>query len=767
MNERQHETRPNLQDVLDALPFPSIVIDAEHRVLLANPAAVAALGVGASNCDRRCFELVHCSERPPPDCPLEHAEVSGGPEVVELDQGDDTWVRASVYPLPGLSSTGQRLYLHTLIDTTAEHRSRRTLAESEERYRILAETAQDMIFIIDADDRIEYVNKTAAAQFGLTPEELMGRQRSEVFPRRLAAQQKAELAEVLRSGTPMTTESATRFGDRTAWLSTSLVPLTGDDGAPRAVLGISRDFTSRRNAEEELRATTHRFEELFELSPTISYTEKPTEEGFRTNWVSRNLSNVLGYDVGAALEPGWWARNVHPDDVEQADTNDVLTLAQGWVLTEYRFRHADGRYRWLLDERRLVNGDDGKPREIVGAVLDITEKKSAEAALKESERQLQQSQRMEAIANLAGGIAHDFNNRLTAIGGYADLLLAEQPSGHAGHADLLEVRRGADAAADLVRQLLAFSRRQTLMPRPIDLNDTIRRMSRMLERILGEDVSLETLLTAEPAAIEADPSQIEQVILNLVSNARGAMPYGGRVMLETSEGALDETYSEQHPEAAPGEYVILAVTDTGTGMVPEVQARAFEPFFTTKPQGAGTGLGLSTVYGIVRQSGGQVTIHSKPEQGTTIRVYLPKVPFDASDTARTKTLGEVRYGGTETILVVEDEPAVLRFAERVLLRLGYTVLPANSPAEAFDVSDRHEADIHLLLSDVVLPEMGGRQVSEELTQKRDSMRTLFMSGYTKDAIVRDGRLEPGITLLQKPFTPDELANKVRSVLDQA
>lgn len=283
VNERQHETRPNLQDVLDALPFPSIVIDAEHRVLLANPAAVAALGVGASNCDRRCFELVHCSERPPPDCPLEHAEVSGGPEVVELDQGDDTWVRASVYPLPGLSSTGQRLYLHTLIDTTAEHRSRRTLAESEERYRILAETAQDMIFIIDADDRIEYVNKTAAAQFGLTPEELMGRQRSEVFPRRLAAQQKAELAEVLRSGTPMTTESATRFGDRTAWLSTSLVPLTGDDGAPRAVLGISRDFTSRRNAEEELRATTHRFEELFELSPTISYTEKPTEEGFRTN----------------------------------------------------------------------------------------------------------------------------------------------------------------------------------------------------------------------------------------------------------------------------------------------------------------------------------------------------------------------------------------------------------------------------------------------------------------------------------------------------
>jgi len=711
--------------------------------------------------------MVHCSGKPPSECPVELAKVSGSAEAVELNQGDDTWVRASAYPLPGLNSTGQRLYLHTLIDTTAEHRSRRALADSEERYRILAETAQDMIFIIDADDRIEYVNQTAAQQFGLTPEELIGKPRSEVFPPELAAQQKSQLAAVLRTGTPMSIESETRFGDRTTWLSTTLVPLPGDDGVPRAVLGISRDITARRDAEERAKATARRFEELFALSPTITYSVEPTEEGLRTTWISRNVSNVLGYDAEAALEPDWWSRNVHPEDVAQSDMDDAITLSQGWVLAEYRFRHADGHYLWLLDERRLVNGDDGKLREIVGAVLDITERKTAEAALKESERQLHQSQRMEAIANLAGGIAHDFNNHLTAIGGYAALLLQEQPPGHAGHADLLEVRRGADAAADLVRQLLAFSRRQTLMPRPIDLNDTVRRMSRVLERILGEDVSLETLLTAEKATIEADPSQIEQVILNLISNARAAMPSGGRVTLETSEGALDEAYAAHYPEAASNDYVILTVTDSGVGMTPEIQARAFEPFFTTKSQGVGTGLGLSTVYGIVRQSGGHVTLHSEPEHGTTLRVYLPKTPLDLAAPARTETEDEVRHGGSETILVVEDEPAVLRFAERVLLRLGYTVLTANSPAEAFDVSDRHEADIHLLLSDVVLPQMGGRQVSEELSRRRESMRTLFMSGYTRDAIVRDGRLEPGITLLQKPFTPDELANKVRSVLDRA
>ncbi len=765
MQDRQRDMMPGLQDALDALTYPSMVIDGEHRVLLANQLARAMFDAPIAT-SRHCFERPHHPAKSVPDCPVEGAKLSGGPEEVELEHGD-TWVRCSAYPLPRPHSDGRILYLHTLVDITAERRSRRALADSEERYRILAEAAQDMIFIIDADDRIEYVNETAARQFDMTPEALIGRARSEVFPPGLAAEQKVSLAQVLRTGTPMSTEGATRFGDRTTWLSTTLVPLPGDDGTPRAVLGVSRDITSRKAAEERAEATARRFEELFELSPTITYTVGPAEEGLRTTWISRNITNVLGYSTEAALERDWWARNVHPDDVWRSDMDDAITLSEGSVLAEYRFRHADGSYRWLLDERRLVNTDNGKPREIVGAVLDITERKAAEAALKESERQLYQSQRMEAIANLAGGIAHDFNNRLTAIGGYADLLLQELPPGHAGHADLLEVRRGADAAADLVRQLLAFSRRQALMPRPIDLNDTVKRLSRVLERILGEDVALKNLLTAEHACVEADPSQIEQVILNLISNARDAMPSGGLVALETSEGTLDEAYVARHLETAPGDYVILTVRDSGVGMTPDVQARAFEPFFTTKPQGVGTGLGLSTVYGIVRQSGGHVTLQSEPGQGTTVRVYLPRLPHGRVESVETETRAEARQGGSETILVVEDEPAVLRFAERVLIRLGYSVLTANSAAEAFEVSERHPAQIDLLLSDVVLPKMGGRQVSEELSQRRESMRTLFMSGYTRDAIVRDGRLEPGITLLQKPFTPEELAHKVRSVLDQA
>lgn len=767
MNDRQREIWPGLQDVLDALPFPSMVVDEDHRVLLANQAAVTTLGLDPLATLQHCLECTHYSAKPVSECPVERAKISGKAEAVELDQGGDTWVLGSAYPFPRLDDAGRRLYLHTLVDITAEHRSRRALADSEERYRILAEAAQDMIFIIDADDRIEYVNQTAAQQFGLTPEKLIGRLRGDVFPPEMAAAQKVGLTQVLQTGAPKSTESATRFGDRTTWLSTTLVPLPGDNGVPRAVLGISRDITARRMAEERAESTARRFGELFELSPTITYVVGPTEKGLRTTWISRNVTSVLGYATESALERDWWARNVHPDDVWRSDMDDAITLSEGSVLAEYRFRHADGSYRWLLDERRVVNTDDGKPLEIVGAVLDITEKKAAEEALKESERQLHESQRMEAIANLAGGIAHDFNNHLTAIGGYADLLLQELSPGHAGHADLLEVRRSAEAAADLVRQLLAFSRRQTLMPRPIDLNATVHRLSRVLERVLGEDVALETVLTAGHAWVEADPSQIEQVILNLISNARDAMPHGGCVTLETSVDTLDEAYATVHPDAVPGDHVILAVRDSGVGMTSEVQARAFEPFFTTKPQGVGTGLGLSTVYGIVRQSGGHVTLQSEPGQGTTVHVCLPRLPHDGAEPVDAEIRAEARHGGSETILVVEDEPAVLRFAERVLLRLGYTVLTANSAAAAFEVSDSHPARIHLLLTDVVLPQKGGRQISEELSRRRESMRTLFMSGYTRDAIVRDGRLEPGITLLQKPFTPEELAQMVRSVLDQA
>jgi len=385
---------------------------------------------------------------------------------------------------------------------------------------------------------------------------------------------------------------------------------------------------------------------------------------------------------------------------------------------------------------------------------------------KQLEAQFLQAQKMESVGRLAGGVAHDFNNLLTAMLGYATLALGAIPPDNPARLHVHQVQRAANRAASLTHQLLAFARRQIIEPRVTNLNHLILDMDKMLRRLIGEDIELLTLVARDLWAVKVDPSQIEQVLVNLAVNARDAMSEGGRLTIETANVTLGSDYARSHAEVSPGEYVMLAVSDTGLGMTEEVKAHLFEPFFTTKEQGKGTGLGLATCYGLVKQSGGHIWVYSEVGKGTTFKIYLPRVEEAVSGLPQHEAAAPPRRG-TETVLLVEDEPSVREVAAHVLRDQGYRVLEAANGDEAFRLAQEYaNQEIHLLLADVVLPQMGGRELADRLKALRPDIKVLFISGYTDNAIVHHGALEAGVAFLQKPFSPTALARKVREVLDK-
>jgi two-component system cell cycle sensor histidine kinase/response regulator CckA len=419
--------------------------------------------------------------------------------------------------------------------------------------------------------------------------------------------------------------------------------------------------------------------------------------------------------------------------------------------------------RWLHTRKIPILDEGGQPSHLLGISIDITERKRAEEALRAGlQEQLRQAQKMEAVGRLAGGVAHDFNNLLSIVLSYSDLILSQIAADSPFRPDLEEVRRAGARAAELTGQLLAFSRQQVLQPRVLDLNEVLGGMERLLPRLLGEHIEIAFRKGAALRLVKADPSQLDQVLMNLVINARDAMPDGGKLTIETSSVDLDDHYVREHLDARPGPHVMLAVSDTGVGMDKATMARVFEPFFTTKETGRGTGLGLSTVFGIVKQSGGTVWVYSEPGQGTTFKVYLPAVTGAADAPRPALPTGDLR--GHETVLLVEDEEQVRVLASHLLRRLGYTVLEARRAGEAITLASEHRGEIDLLLTDVIMPEMGGRLLAERVLAERPDIRVLFMSGYTDDAIVHHGVLDAGMAFLQKPLTPDSLARRVREVL---
>jgi PAS domain S-box-containing protein len=545
----------------------------------------------------------------------------------------------------------------------------------------------------------------------------------------------------------------------------TLFPLFDRERVVRHVAICAKDVTS----EMELGVREERLRQALDAGRMLAW---DIDLGGRTLQYSDNARELLGLRPGTPLDTVQDALSmVHPED--RALLESDLEFVHGQVPPDRRFRIVrpdNGQVRWFERRVRLTSEQTGSTVWRRGILTDITERVNAEealagseAALRRAEEQLRQSQKLEAIGRLAGGVAHDFNNLLSVILGYGDILLGDLKPGDPIRADLEAIRRAGQQAAELTRQLLAFSRQQVLTLRVLDLSDIVRAGEKMLRRLLGEDIELIARTTHEPALIRADAGQIDQVVMNLAINARDAMPKGGKLTLETKNVVLDEAYARDHLGVTPGPHVMLAVSDTGVGMDRDVQTHMFEPFFTTKEKGKGTGLGLSTVFGIVQQSGGNIWVYSEPGAGTAFKIFLPKA--DEAQASPPEPAAPATLHGTETILLVEDQDEVRQVAREILRRYGYHVLEARNAGEALLSCERHARAIHLLLTDVVMPQMSGRELAEWLGPLRPDMRVLFMSGYTEDAILHHGILDSGFAYLQKPLVPDSLARRVREVLD--
>jgi len=537
--------------------------------------------------------------------------------------------------------------------------------------------------------------------------------------------------------------------------------IRSSDGLMTGYVSIMRDITERKKMEEAFRKSEEKFKDLFDYAP-VGYHELD-KEGRIIN-VNRRELEMLGYTYEEMMGQYAWKFVVE----EETSHQSVLGKLAGVILPsktlERIFRRKDGTTLPVLIEDQPIRDSEGKIIGMRSTQQDISERKKVEQEVASLQEQLRQSQKMEAIGILSGGIAHDFNNILTVISGNVQLSMMDLQEGDPLKASLEEIKKASDRAADLTRQLLAFSRKQILEMKVLDLNLVLQRLDKMLRRIIGEDIELE-VIGAEPLGmVRADPGQIEQVILNLSVNARDAMPEGGKLTIETANVELDEAYARKHIAVNPGPYVMLAISDTGTGIPPEIKERIFEPFFTTKEIGKGTGLGLSTVYGIVRQSGGNIWVYSEPKKGTSFKIYLPRVD-EPLDELREEIVKEIPCGN-ETVLIVEDEETVRKLAIRILKRQGYRILDASQGGEAFLLSEKYKEPIHLILTDVVMPGMSGRQLAERLREIHPEAKVLYMSGYTDNAILHHGVLEPGLQFLQKPFTMEGLSRKVREVLDR-
>jgi len=679
----------------------------------------------------------------------------------------ERWYHSRAVPVSGVDGEVESVVAVTR-DVSETRRAAEALRETEERFRQLAENMSLVFWMLDAETgRTLYVSPAYERIWGLSRDTLYRDPRSWLDAVHPEDRERAlGVVAPLLSGGADAVEGETVFRllapDGTIrWVRDRAFPVRDADGRVYRVAGLAEDITAQRQAADARRRGEERWRALTENGTDLT---SILDENAVIRYVSPSAQRVLGY-LPMTLVGMSTLDIMHPDDVPHVveALGSIAREPGGRVTAEFRLLHADGS--WRAFEGTGVNLlDHPAVRGIVTNSRDLTERRRAEAQLRERDEQLLQAQKMEAVGRLAGGIAHDFNNLLTAIKGHVQLLLADAAPG-LDREDLEEIDHAADRAALLTRQLLAFSRRQVLQPQVVQLNGVVSGFQRMLRRVIGEDVELRVHLAPDLAPVRVDPGQMEQVVMNLAVNARDAMPRGGTLTLETADVSAASAAALELPPSPLG-WVRLCVSDTGEGMDPEVLGHVFEPFYTTKEKGKGTGLGLSTVYGIVSQSGGRVDVESRPGSGAVFRIFLPAAdPEHTVSTARVTVPAPPPAPATsETVLLVEDDDGVRMFARRVLERAGWRVLEARDGAHAIEMARAETTGIHVLLTDVVMPEMDGKQLAAAINGVHPETRVLYMSGYTDDVIASRGVLDPDTPFLEKPFTMEGLTAGVRALM---
>jgi two-component system, cell cycle sensor histidine kinase and response regulator CckA len=643
-----------------------------------------------------------------------------------------------------------------------KERAEEVLRVSDIRYRRLFESAKDGILLLDGETaEITDVNPYMVEMLGYDYDEFLGKKLCDVSPFRETEKTQNFFRELQKEGY-IRYENLSLETKEKKPIDVEFVSNAYDVDGKKVIQCNIRDITGRKRAEEALGRSETKFYELFNDAP-VGYFEYDNQG--RITSVNRTELEMLGYTLEEILGQPVWKFVVELDEARHrilAKLAGIMPPARG---REQTYRRKDGTTFPALIEDRLLKDSDGKIIGIRSTIQSIAERKQMEKEKALLEEQLRQSQKMEAMGRLAGGIAHDFNNLLTIIKGYSQLFLMDLKKGDPMEKGIEQIQKATQRAGDLIRQLLAFSRRQVMEMRVLDLSSLLSELDKMFRRVIGEDIVLVTLLTEDLGRVKADPGQLGQVLMNLVVNARDAMPSGGKLTIEMANVVLDEEYVRTHIEVPPGRYVVLSVSDTGVGMTPEVRDRIFEPFFTTKEKGKGTGLGLSTVYGIVKQSGGNILVYSEPGKGTTFKIYLPIVDEPLEEWAEMVVEGEIPRG-KETILIVEDFEEVRQLARQVLERQGYQVLEAGDGNATLLVCEKYKGQIHLMVTDVVMPGMSGRELADRIKSSHPEMKVLYTSGYADDTIVHYGVSRDRVNYLQKPFTMEGLSRKVREVLDK-
>ena len=593
---------------------------------------------------------------------------------------------------------------------------------------------------------------------GYTAEELRGREGSEII-HPVDRPENARLGMELLAGNLRhysTNNRLLRKDGEIIWGQVTVTLMRDARGEPEYFVATLIDITAQKQAEAELRQSEHRFRLMAETIQDVFWIATPSIG--KTVYVSPGFEYIWGRTSEALYRnPKLYLETVHPEDRERVRTEIIAARERSIPWShEYRIIRPDGTVRWIHDRGFPVRDDQGRVILFTGVATDITEHKALEG-------QLLQAQKMEAVGRLAGGVAHDFNNLLMAITGYGELMRAKVLKDDPLYGHLENILKAGDRAAALTQQLLTFSRQKIVHPEVIDLNRVVLDLEPMLRRLIGEDLDLEVVTDRRPGAVKADPGQMGQIIMNLVVNARDAMPQGGRLTLKTAPVDFTVGCHSRFGLTPPGSYVMLVVQDTGVGMDEATQAHVFEPFFTTKEPGKGTGLGLSTVYGIVKQSGGYLDLASSPGAGSTFTIYLPRLEAIV-EPPKAKIPLTASFRGEETILLVEDEDVLRGLLAKFLRLYGYTVLEARHGGEALLTCERHQGPIHVMVTDVVMPQMSGRELADRLTPLRPEMKVLYMSGYTEEALVQHGVADLSVAFLQKPFRPIELARRVHAVL---